>query len=184
LIAQLAINDEKEDEETLNQSNREKQDPKEAKPVEVMSRPSFWKVCCCGLAKNKDQCCLVPRCKSIFQRRPSALMPLDGLRGIAVLWVILFHCTLYQPSNYYNCIKLHINWGIRPFANGDIGVDIFFTLSGFLIGYIMLKDLETCEGKLDLLDFFRSRFLRIWPAMIATAPIQIIFAAPLFQIFS
>ena len=62
-----------------------------------------------------------------------------------------------------------------PAANGDLGVDIFFVLSGFLIGYILLKEASSHEGDLDWFSFMRNRFIRIWPAMfvfsLATAPI-------------
>jgi peptidoglycan/LPS O-acetylase OafA/YrhL len=100
-------------------------------------------------------------------------MPLDGLRAMAVLWVVLFHSALYQPSKYMDCVKNGYSFWIRPIGNGDLGVDIFFTISGFLIGYIMLKDLETCDGQLDIFDFYRSRFLRVWPAMVAMTPMLI-----------
>ena len=49
-------------------------------------------------------------------------------------------------------------------ANGEIGVDTFFTLSGFLIGYILFREIDK-YGAVDALNFYRSRFLRIWPAM-------------------
>jgi len=52
-----------------------------------------------------------------------------------------------------------------PFANGDMGVDVFFVLSGFLIGYILLKECEAHDGDLDTWGFLRNRFLRLWPAL-------------------
>ena len=100
-------------------------------------------------------------------------MPLDGLRAVAILWVILFHSAGHMPSDYLNCVKKYFNYGVRPIGNGDLGVDIFFTISGFLIGYIMLKDLESCNGELDIFDFYRNRFFRIWPAMVTMTPFLI-----------
>ena len=46
--------------------------------------------------------------------------------------------------------------------HGDFGVDIFFVLSGFLIGYILFKECEKYEGKVDVFGFYRGRFLRLW----------------------
>ncbi len=48
--------------------------------------------------------------------------------------------------------------------NGDLGVDIFFVLSGFLIAYITIKE-NRKYGDNDISNFYRGRFLRIWPAL-------------------
>ena len=47
----------------------------------------FWGKSC----KNKT----LDGLKAIFQRKPSALMPLDGLRALAVLWVFWLHVTIF-----------------------------------------------------------------------------------------
>ena len=65
----------------------------------------------------------------------------------------------------YDCVKKQWFLLYSPFGNGDIGVDIFFVLSGFLIGYILLKECYSHDGELDTKSFIRNRFLRIWPAM-------------------
>jgi peptidoglycan/LPS O-acetylase OafA/YrhL len=54
---------------------------------------------------------------------------------------------------------------MTPFANGAMGVDVFFVLSGFLIGYILLKECEAHDGDVDGWGFMRNRFIRLWPAM-------------------
>ena len=65
---------------------------------------------------------------------------IDGLRAIAVVAVILYHAE----------IKL---FGHKMFEGGFIGVDIFFTISGYLITSIILRELET-TGKLRQIDLF------------------------------
>lgn len=47
-------------------------------------------------------------------------------------------------------------------AGGTIGVQFFFTLSGFLITYIIYKE-KTQTGTINLKNFFARRILRIWP---------------------
>ena len=71
---------------------------------------------------------------------------LDGLRAIAVIFVILFHS------------------GIELFSGGFIGVDIFFVLSGYLITGIIFKKLES--NSFSLYDFYAKRIKRLIPPVI------------------
>ena len=56
---------------------------------------------------------------------------LDGVRGIAVLMVLVTHFGGLSTANYHY------------FHPGLLGVDIFFVLSGFLITSILLREFET-----------------------------------------
>ena len=71
---------------------------------------------------------------------------IDGLRGIAVLAVVLFHA-------FPNFIK-----------GGFVGVDIFFVISGYLITSILLIEQESSE--FTILKFYSRRIRRIFPALI------------------
>ena len=71
---------------------------------------------------------------------------IDGLRAVAVVAVIGFHA------------------GIRVFAGGYVGVDIFFVISGFLITSIICKSLD--RGAFSFLDFYARRAKRIFPALV------------------
>lgn len=70
---------------------------------------------------------------------------IDGLRAIAVLPVILFHS------------------GLEWFSGGYVGVDIFFVISGYLIGFILLQ--KKASGTLSILEFYENRARRILPAL-------------------
>ena len=59
---------------------------------------------------------------------PTRLHQLDGLRAVAILCVILHNQSPMYPS-------LHLE---NLFANGWMGVDLFFVLSGFLITGILV----------------------------------------------
>lgn len=72
---------------------------------------------------------------------------LDGLRAIAILLVLLFH-------------------GRMPGLPGaNVGVDVFFVLSGYLITRILLAE-HRADGCIDLRRFYRQRLLRLTPPLL------------------
>jgi peptidoglycan/LPS O-acetylase OafA/YrhL len=79
---------------------------------------------------------------AILTRRQ--LPALDGLRAVAVLTVILYHAGF-------------------SFVPGDLGVSGFFVLSGFLITWLLLKEV-TATGEVSFRAFYLRRTLRIFPA--------------------
>ena len=71
---------------------------------------------------------------------------LDGIRGIAIISVLLFHI-----------------WP-KYFHYGYLGVDLFFLLSGYLITQIIYKKLQ--NDSFSFKEFYRNRIRRIFPAVI------------------
>lgn len=74
---------------------------------------------------------------------------IEGLRGVAILLVVLFHCDM--PG----------------FLGGFVGVDVFFVLSGFLITGILVHEIQTTSG-LNLVEFYARRARRLLPAFAVT----------------
>ncbi len=72
---------------------------------------------------------------------------LDGLRGLAVLAVMAYHCDLR-----------------RVVPGGFLGVDLFFVLSGFLITALLLRE-HRQTGRIHLPRFYLRRALRLLPAL-------------------
>jgi peptidoglycan/LPS O-acetylase OafA/YrhL len=70
---------------------------------------------------------------------------IEGIRAIAVIFVVLYHAGLRYPSG------------------GFTGVDIFFVLSGYLITSLLAKELNT-SGHIDLVRFYARRVRRLLPA--------------------
>src|SRR6202012_3135748 len=77
---------------------------------------------------------------------------LDGLRGIAALSVVTFHFMEIIYSDYSKNFIGH----------GFLAVDFFFCLSGFVIGYAY----DDRIGKMGVVEFFKSRFIRLHPLVV------------------
>jgi len=70
---------------------------------------------------------------------------IDGLRGLAVVFVVLYHS------------------GLPYITGGFVGVDIFFVISGYLISSIIISDLES--NSFIFKNFYERRARRILPAL-------------------
>jgi len=89
---------------------------------------------------------------------PSYIPELQGLRGIAVLAVVLYHS---HPRLAHTPLYAASLWGWA-------GVNLFFVLSGFLITSILL---EAREKPHYFRNFYGRRALRIWPVYVLTVAI-------------
>jgi peptidoglycan/LPS O-acetylase OafA/YrhL len=117
--------------------------------------------------------------KEIFQQDKSNFLALDGLRAFAVCAIVFFHCTLFM--GFYNRTGTEDNpdaW-VMSFSNGFwTGVDIFFVLSGFLIGRTLIQDLHA-NNKLYYAAFLAKRSFRIFPAYYLVITVSLFIIAPL-----
>ncbi|MFI6289396.1 acyltransferase family protein [Streptomyces sp. NPDC051018] len=77
----------------------------------------------------------------------SRFAAVDGLRGIAILSVLLYHT----------------NW----FSNGLFGVDAFFVLSGFLTTLLLIREVQR-NGRIRIGRFYRRRAKRLLPGLMVT----------------
>ena len=73
---------------------------------------------------------------------------IDGLRAIAVFFVIFYHAEITFYEYYF-------------LKGGFIGIDIFFVISGYLITSIILKEIEI-TGKFSFLNFSSNNFECFW----------------------
>ncbi|MDH1427678.1 acyltransferase [Comamonas aquatica] len=104
---------------------------------------------------------LTSRGKSVLTEFKLRYNPaLDGLRGIAIVLVLLSHAH------------------VPLFDGAFLGVDLFFVLSGYLITSLLLIEWHT-EGRLDYWRFYRRRFFRLMPALALFLAAYVLFA-PLF----
>ena len=78
---------------------------------------------------------------------------LDGLRGVAIAAVVGFHAFAFP-------------------ADGFLGVDLFFVLSGFLITTLLLDE-HRAHGSVSLRGFYYRRGLRLLPAVLALVAVYL-----------
>ncbi|WP_146180671.1 acyltransferase [Pseudomonas sp. HMWF032] len=72
---------------------------------------------------------------------------MDGLRAVAIGLVMLFHA------------------GVPLLPGANLGVDIFFVLSGYLIGRLLLAEFQA-HAAIDLRRFYRRRLWRLMPPLL------------------
>lgn len=117
----------------------------------------------------------------VWPRRSTDTAPADGrrigldlLRAVAVGCVVVAHSLpLLWPS--WSSDPAVFRWFVTA---GDVGVDIFFALSGFLIGAILLRQLPDLQAWPAVQRFWARRWLRTLPAAYVSALVVWVIAAP------
>lgn len=105
-----------------------------------------------------------PTIMNIHKEKSIYLPGLNGIRAIAAIAVLISHITL-ALGEFGLDDKI---FGTDQFGNASglklagYGVIMFFTLSGFLITYLLLQEKEKI-GEIKMKDFYLRRILRIWP---------------------
>jgi peptidoglycan/LPS O-acetylase OafA/YrhL len=82
---------------------------------------------------------------------------IEGLRAVAVLLVVLYHC------------------GVPLLSGGYVGVDVFFVISGFLITSLLLRELAS-TGRISIAGFYARRIRRLLPAAMLVTAVTVVAA--------
>lgn len=103
-----------------------------------------------------------PTALAAATRAPSDAQPgrwraFDGLRGVAIIMVLLNHS--------------HLSWSVGAWT----AVDLYFALSGFLITWLLLREWDR-YGRISLVRFWERRALRLLPVLVAVLVISGIMA--------
>jgi peptidoglycan/LPS O-acetylase OafA/YrhL len=99
--------------------------------------------------------------RSLFVPPPGTFPSLDALRTAAIVLVIGNHLAVSGSQLAPSSV-----WGFTVFRYGWTGVDLFFVLSGFLIGRQLQRELQRTHG-VNVPRFLLRRGLRIWPLYFA-----------------
>jgi peptidoglycan/LPS O-acetylase OafA/YrhL len=87
---------------------------------------------------------------------------IDGWRALAVAAVVLHHINGTSPA-------------LAGWAIGNLGVAVFFCISGFLAYYVLWRD-EKRLGRISYSYFLQRRILRIWPAYFVVIAVALMYA--------
>lgn len=100
---------------------------------------------------------------------PTSVQAVNGVRVLSMSWVILGHTYIFLISSIKNLIpvapELIHRWTFQIVLNAIFSVDSFFLLSGLLVSYLTLHELEKRNGKINWLLFYFHRFWRLTPPL-------------------
>lgn len=85
----------------------------------------------------------------------------DGLRAYSILLVVVTHLGIFELLPYNKFVYERV-WLL---FSGQTGVQVFFSLSGFLITGILLKE-RTAHHTINLKNFYIRRFIRLLPPLV------------------
>ena len=125
--------------------------------------------------------------RAVFVRPSHHVQVVDGFRAFAILTIFAYHwlwsAQLFIADTYEQYVEypLYVKWIER----GETAVDLFFVVSGFLIGSMLFTEFQKTQS-LNLKRFFVRRFWRLmpvyWFALIASV-IGILIQPPPNEIF-
>jgi peptidoglycan/LPS O-acetylase OafA/YrhL len=100
-----------------------------------------------------------PRVPDENRTREGRRLDLDVVRGLAIVLALGWH---FSGERTGNVVLDALTWPGRSF--GWAGVDLFFVLSGFLLGNLVLKE-QARTGRFDGRRFTARRLLKLWPVL-------------------
>ena len=112
----------------------------------------------------------VPAIMATHQPAANAITSINGIRVISMFWVILGHTLVFEMAygvvaNIQELVEEVPNrFLFQAVDNASFAVDSFFILSGLLVSYLSIREMERCQGKFPFISFYLHRLLRLSPA--------------------
>ena len=103
----------------------------------------------------------------VFHRGPQDDPVVDGLRGMASLSIVFFHCFygalfLLKDFDRVSAFAAQLPSWLGFLANADKAVDVFFMVSAYLLGGALMRETDR-NGAITARDFYIRRLFRIYP---------------------
>src|SRR6476659_3945108 len=99
----------------------------------------------------------------------------DGVRALAILWVISYHLVLFHLGSFTTeAVAVATGTWTQWTSRGDMGVDLFFVISGYLIGGILFAEYRR-SGTVLIRRFYLRRFLRLSPVYVVAMLVGLYF---------
>lgn len=96
-----------------------------------------------------------------------SLTALNGIRFLSMTWVILGHTYAFVMNNAQNVNtflpEMSDRWTFQVIINALVSVDTFFALSGLLVSYLFMREMEKTKGQMNWGLFYFHRFWRLTP---------------------
>jgi peptidoglycan/LPS O-acetylase OafA/YrhL len=124
-----------------------------------------------GILPRRRVAWCVSRLRNLLQRRTSSLAfipQVDGLRFYAICAVLIFHCTAYlmAPEKNPSANEIASGWFAHLSRAGHSGVELFFVISGFILGLPFAKAARGVGKTVSLQRYFLRRIVRLEPPYI------------------
>lgn len=105
--------------------------------------------------------------RDLFRRSEDHEPVIDGVRALAISWVVALHLVLFHITIFPQKVLILLHTpALRWIVNGLLGVDMFFVISGYLIGWILFREFKRSH-RLVFSRFYVRRFLRLIPVYVA-----------------
>ncbi|KAJ8668279.1 hypothetical protein QAD02_009942 [Eretmocerus hayati] len=113
------------------------------------------------------------------ERKKGNLPYIQGLRFFSMSWVVLGHQFLYAFSLTPNVNAAHVlewiqSWKSLYIFTAPYAVDTFFTVSGFLMTYLFLKEMSK-KPNFNIPMYYIHRYLRLTPSVLVVIIIAVVF---------
>jgi peptidoglycan/LPS O-acetylase OafA/YrhL len=112
---------------------------------------------------------IIKNVNTIFSTKmpPTAITSLNGIRVLSMGWVILAHTFLWVLQTHsfkaplYTVEHATHRFSFQAMSNGFFAVDSFFFLSGALVSYLTLREMERKKGRFPVITYYLHRYLRL-----------------------